>query len=160
MSVDDLNKISKAFLDTDIEIKGLDLNHLLLDDVSYMLKTKKLTRGEKNAISLTASNSSFKLIENRKFNLAERMALLAPKADPHNKILYTNLALAYLLNNKWEKAKEVYVTWKDSVDNLNRSMKKLFLQDLDDLERKGITHPNFKKVRELLKQNNNQIKKK
>ena len=95
------------------------------------------------------------------------------------------LALAYVLNNEFDKAKSIYLKYKDkeyynfdffynvsvnSVKDLNQKGSQLihniktgtdlsketpysyfFIDDIDDLEEVGITHPDFEKVRELLK---------
>ena len=99
------------------------------------------------------SNSSFELIKARKYDTALKFALLAKKADPNNTILYTNLALAYLLTNDWENAKNIYTTWKDSIYD-DKTTKEGFLEDINVLSKKGITHPDFEKIRKLLKEEN------
>jgi hypothetical protein len=87
-----------------------------------------------------------------------QLVLLAKKANPNNNILYTNLALSYLLTDDWVNAKEVYTTWQDSTYNspyIGRdiiTLRNSFLKDLDNLEKEGISHPDFEKVRELLKE--------
>jgi len=66
--------------------------------------------------------------------------------------VYTNLALGYVLNNEFEKAKPIYLEWKDKrFPNDSRTWKEVFLQDIADLEAAGIHHPDFEKVRKLLK---------
>lgn len=65
----------------------------------------------------------------------------------------TNLALGYLFNGEWEKAELVYLEWKGIKFNNRptRLANDIFLKDLRDLEAKGITHPDFEKVRNILK---------
>jgi len=60
-----------------------------------------------------------------------------------------NLALSLLLQGKFEEAKKIYLAFKDKpyVDN---TFKKLFLGDLEDMQKNGITHPDFEKIRILL----------
>lgn len=77
---------------------------------------------------------------------AERSLTLAPE---HNGVL-TNLALGYLLSGQYSKAKKIYKEWKDKNFNDGQQAGPLFWQDLDDMETAGITHPDIKKVRELL----------
>ncbi len=65
--------------------------------------------------------------------------------------VYTNLALAYVLNNEFDKAKTIYLHWKDKQDQEGRNFKKMFLEDIQMLESVGIIHSDFEKVREILK---------
>ena len=90
----------------------------------------------------------------RNFKEALKFAEMAKMADSKANILYTNLAIAYLFNNNWEKAKDIYQTWMDSSYNFdNRSMKSGFLEDINTMEWFGITHPDFEKVKELIQMN-------
>ncbi|MBN2893362.1 MAG: leucine-rich repeat domain-containing protein [Bacteroidales bacterium] len=63
---------------------------------------------------------------------------------------YTNLALAYVLNNQYENAEPIYLEWKDKQYDDDRIWKEVFLQDIADLEAVGIKHKDFEKVRKLL----------
>lgn len=70
---------------------------------------------------------------------------------PEKTGVYTNLALGYVLNNEFEKAKPIYLKWKDKhFANDERTCNEIFLQDIKDLEAAGIRHKDFKKVQELL----------
>jgi Leucine-rich repeat (LRR) protein len=66
----------------------------------------------------------------------------------------TNLALGYLMDNQFDKAKQLYLEWKDRKFPDDRYANVLFLQDIQDLEDANISHPDFKKVRELINQKN------
>ena len=126
-----------------------------MEILKKLISHSVITDETKNGISSSLSNGSYQYIEDGKFEQAKQLALLAKQANLNNTILYKNLALAYLLTDEWEKAKEVYVTWQDStylMQNQEFLMKDTFLDDIKDLESKGITHPNFAKVRELLKE--------
>ncbi len=64
----------------------------------------------------------------------------------------TNLALGYLLNNQYPEAEKIYLKWKGkSFPNNKRLCNDIFLADIATLETAGITHPDFAKVRLLLK---------
>ncbi len=81
-------------------------------------------------------------------NAAKKTLELEPRATG----VYSNLALGYVLNNEFDKAKPVYLEWKDKqLPGQDRTFKEAFLQDIADLEAAGIKHKDFKKVRELLK---------
>jgi len=81
-------------------------------------------------------------------------AKIAVKADSTFQNTYTNLPLALIFNNMYDEAVKVYMKWKDKPyldDPGFKTFKEVFLSDFDDLERRGITHPDFEKVKELLK---------
>lgn len=63
----------------------------------------------------------------------------------------TNLALAYLYQDKYEQAKVIYLKLKDKPRG-NQTYKEVFLKDLDALEKEGITHPDVVKIRSLLQE--------
>jgi WD40 repeat protein len=70
--------------------------------------------------------------------------------DPTNEMLFTNLPLCYLLTNQFEKAKSLYLDYKDKT-YVGRTFMETFLSDIAELEKAGITHPDFEKVKALLK---------
>lgn len=80
---------------------------------------------------------------------AQRSRLL----DEDQKLVITNLALNYVLNNQYENAEPLYKEWMNKkFPESNMSAKDLFLKDIQDLESAKITHPDFSKVRRLLEE--------
>jgi len=78
---------------------------------------------------------------------AQRSLKLAPDQTG----VITNLALGYVLNNQFDKARQLYLEWKSKkFPDDDRFAMELFLKDIQDLEDVNITHPDFIKVRELL----------
>ena len=72
---------------------------------------------------------------------------------PENEQVETKLALSYLLNDQWVEAERVYLKWKGkSFPNRSESANDIFLKDIAELESAGIRHPDFEKVRALLKE--------
>jgi Leucine-rich repeat (LRR) protein len=63
---------------------------------------------------------------------------------------YSNLALAYVLNGKFQLAEPIYREWKDKDFVKGRPAKDVFINDITDLRTRGIDHPDFNKVIELL----------
>ena len=106
-------------------------------------------------ISFFCSNLSFKLFDFKKQHKNSLAAVkIAIEADSTNQFVYTNLPIAYLLNNEYAEAEKVYLAWKDKKWTVSidfRTFNEAYLSDIADLERRGITHPDFEKVRELLK---------
>jgi WD40 repeat protein len=108
----------------------------------------------KKAISISSSNLSWGFLLQKKFELSLDAIKLSIKADSTFGLAYTNLPLAYLFNNQYSKAEEIYNKLKDKPLDPGNSTKKFreaFLEDIADLESKEITHPDFAKVKELLK---------
>ncbi len=99
-------------------------------------------------------NLSFYALFVEKPEEAIAAAIKSLALEPKETGVYTNLAIAYVLNNQFETAKPIYLEWKDR-ENPNSSTKELFKvafeQDITDLEAAEIKHKDFKKVRELLK---------
>ena len=62
----------------------------------------------------------------------------------------TNLALSLLLQGKYTEAEKIYLPLKDKPYS-DATYKKAFLADLDEMEKNGITHTDFEKIRALLK---------
>jgi hypothetical protein len=61
----------------------------------------------------------------------------------------TNLTLSLLLQGKFEISKDIYLKYKDK-PVWEHTFKYYFLKDIDDLENKGITHPDMKKIKDIL----------
>ena len=86
---------------------------------------------------------------NRHFLEAEQAAYKGMDIDPSQEWINTNLALGLLFQGKYEEAKEIYLRLKNKPYG-GATYLKAFLDDLEALEKKGITHPDVEKVRELL----------
>ena len=172
MLMDDIKSVNKKFLSSaviedlikandfySVQCRTLDSisMHLgfpecILDISRRLVNDKSISESESSFISYNCSNLSWRLILMRDFKSSLNAALLAAKADSSNEIIYTNLPLAYILNNDFEKAKDIYLKYQNKFYSYDdRPFKKVFLDDITDLENNGITHPDFEKVRELLK---------
>jgi len=86
----------------------------------------------------------------RQFAEAEQSARAGLAKDPSEEWINTNLALALLYQDKWEAAKQIYEKLKDKPYN-DSTYLTTFLEDLEALEKEGITHPDVQKARALLK---------
>jgi predicted Zn-dependent protease len=87
---------------------------------------------------------------NKKFADAEQAARKGLATDATQEWIHSNLALALLLQDKWDEARAVYEKYKDKAYNDTQSWSSVFRNDIAELEAAGITHPDFKKVRTLL----------
>ncbi|MBI4646181.1 MAG: hypothetical protein HY738_06165, partial [Bacteroidia bacterium] len=106
----------------------------------------------KNRISEKCGSYSYTLIQNELFDISLQFAQFSIKINPDIKITYSNLPLCYIFNNQWQKAKQIYLERKDIHYNEEQTFREIFLEDIDNLENECITHPDFSKVRELLKE--------
>lgn len=133
----------------------------------------QLKKSKKNSNSIITSNSeglnslksgdlqnypnwlgsiSYFLILEKNFSAAEYMAVRALSLFPEQSWIKANLALALLLQGKFETAKQIYLELKDQTYPLfpEKTFKDVFIQDLDEIEIKGFKHPDIIKVRILL----------
>jgi tetratricopeptide (TPR) repeat protein len=62
----------------------------------------------------------------------------------------TNLAHAYLFDNQFDKAKAIYLENKDAKLDDERSFSQAVLDDFEELEQAGITHPDMARIKALL----------
>ncbi|MCX6252523.1 MAG: tetratricopeptide repeat protein [Bacteroidetes bacterium] len=88
----------------------------------------------------------------KRFVQAEEMAGKGLEVDSSQTYIYTNYAVALLFQGKYEEAKKIYLELKDKEypEDKTKTFKYFFLQDLDELEKAGITHPDVAKIRTLL----------
>ena len=67
--------------------------------------------------------------------------------------IYTNLAHSLLFQGKYDEAKKIYLELKDQMypnDPDKKTFNYFFLQDFDEFEKAGITHPDIARIREFL----------
>ena len=88
---------------------------------------------------------------NRKAREAIAAALKALELDPDNAtMINTVLATGYLFDNQFEKAKGIYLKNISAPIQANRSFSEVVLDHFKNLEEAGVTHPDIKKIKELL----------
>jgi len=87
----------------------------------------------------------------RQFTEAEQSARAGLAKDPSEEWINPILVLALLYQGKWEAAKQIYENLKDKPYG-NGTYKAAFLEDLEALEKEGISHPDVAKARKLLEE--------
>ena len=88
---------------------------------------------------------------NRKPREAIAAALKALELDPDNAtMINTVLATGYLFDNQFEKTKGIYLKNISAPIQANRSFSEVVLDHFKNLEEAGVTHPDIKKIKELL----------
>jgi Tfp pilus assembly protein PilF len=120
--------------------------------LSVLSEIEKTMPGNKKVANLIAAQYGwlawYQLFV-RQFAAAEQAARAGLAKDPGEEWINTNLVLALLFQGKWEAAKQVYETQKDQPYG-NSTYRTTYLEDLDTLEKEGITHPDVAKARKLL----------
>jgi len=104
-----------------------------------------------NKLSLSLNTLSYNYLLNNNYEKALKTAKSAFELTPNQKIIYSNLALAFLLNNETNEAKAIYNKFKDEMFNDKLTFKQLFLGDLMNLEQIGIYNEKFEEIYEILK---------
>ena len=92
---------------------------------------------------------SWYLLFDKQFKKAEKSARKGLKINNKAEWIHTNLALSLLHQGKLNEAKSIYLQMKSKTLN-DRSYSSIFLDDIDELEKAGITHPDVNKIRSLL----------
>jgi hypothetical protein len=103
-------------------------------------------------ISSDLASLSWPLLQNKNFKTSLESIYLAIEADSTNQYAYITLPLALVLNNQFDEASKLYLQfYKDFVyKNYIKANRLFYLEDIADLEKRGITHPDFSRVKELL----------
>jgi Leucine-rich repeat (LRR) protein len=114
--------------------------------------TSKLIQLEPKNYSHWFSHSFYCLFVG-KYKDAIQSAKKSLELEPSQSGVITNLVLGYVLNNQLDKAEPLYKEWKDKKFlNDDRYAKEVFIKDIEDLEKAGITHPDFEKIRKLMQE--------
>ena len=128
----DLKKYKKAVTYFILAVKYADTNKTKAGKLQSLSWCKLFTKNYKGAIE-----SSLKAIEltNNNYSIMG---------------ISSNLAHAYLLDNQYEKAKEIYLKYKGQYYSNSKKWNLIILKDFKDLKERNITHPDMKKIEELL----------
>ena len=121
----------------------------ILEILSKIEKTSPDNEEVKNLIATKYGSMAWYQLFDQQFAAAEQSARAGLEKDPAAEWINTNLALALLYQGKWQEAKQVYESLKDKAYG-DSTYKNTFLEDLDALEKEGITHPDVAKARALL----------
>ncbi|MCX6328265.1 MAG: hypothetical protein NTZ85_01955 [Bacteroidia bacterium] len=134
----------------------LDSTQIVLKLPEYFIQiSKKLLAADTTArytISNDLSGISWPLIRNNQFKTSLDAIELAVKADSANQYAYTTFPLVLVLNNRFDEASRFYLKYyKKYIFNfMGKSFRLIYLEDIAELEKHGIAHPDFKRVKELL----------
>jgi len=106
----------------------------------------------RRTISVDLSGLSWPLLQNRQFNTSLNAIMLSHEADSTNEYLYATLPLVLILNNRFEEASGIYRKYskKAMFNYIYGLYKTIYLADIADLEKRGISHPDFDRVKAML----------
>jgi hypothetical protein len=106
----------------------------------------------RKTISMDLASLSWPLLQNGCFKTSMDALTLALKADSTNEFIYETLPLALLLNDRTDEAFRTYLKYykRSYLNTFQGFFGPNYLKDIDDLEKRGIKHPGFKKVREMI----------
>jgi hypothetical protein len=125
----------------------------VLEFVVNAIKKSSISRDKKNKfLSTYSDNIAYQYLFVNLPKSAISSALTSISLDPQNLHVYSTLALAYLLNDEFDTAKAIYLRYKGKkyINNKYKKWDNIFLDDIRRLEKYGIHHPNFKKVKRLM----------
>jgi len=121
-----------------------------IDSITYSARTMSYMA----TLSLNAYSNSFQALLEKKYGMAIQMSRLPLLWDEKNwQTVEKNLALAYLLNDQWDKAEPIYRKWNNKFFDSETEMlaDDVFKEDILKLRKSGIVHENFNKVLDILK---------
>lgn len=146
-------ELKEAFDFYSDKCNDLDSAEIIMKLPEYLVQiSRKLLSADTSArhiISISLSDLSWKLLLNKKFNTSLEALKLALKADSTNLHVYITLPSALVLNDRFDEASIMYMKYKTK--SWGKSFKQIYLDDIIELESHGIVHPDFAKVKELLK---------
>lgn len=129
----------------------LELNKDYNKSILNLNLALKYAISKKNKSSIYSSLSWYYLFT-KEYDKALKSSQKAISLNPKGKWVYTNMAHAYLFLGEIEKAKEIYLKYKDvKVHSSKRLFKKFVSEDFSKFEEEGITSEYFDVIRESIK---------
>lgn len=104
----------------------------------------------RNELALAHANLGWLLLRSKRFDESALTIKNVPNLQNPPKSLQCNLAHSYLLQNQLDLALPLYEGLKDQTNDEGKTYQEIILKDFDILERDGIHHDGFEKVRQLL----------
>ncbi|MDX2248676.1 MAG: tetratricopeptide repeat protein [Bacteroidia bacterium] len=104
----------------------------------------------RNFLSQQYGNLSWYALFTQDYPLAETAAKRALELDPAQLYVHTNLGHSYLLRGRYQEAQEAYKPLLGKKDDSGKPYEQVILEDLAELEKEGITHPDVQKIRKWL----------
>ena len=120
--------------------------------IAVLTEAEQKSDQDKNALTVTYLELSWCQLQLRDFAGALSSADTGLKIDPGQLPLETNRAHALLFLGRTDEAEEIYRKYIGrKVEESGRNWEDEILNDLDELEKNGLTHPEFDHIRKILK---------
>jgi hypothetical protein len=157
-SIDDLTLAGYTYclicVKNDLTINQLRIPDCFLRICSKLLTDPDLPEAERKDISRWCSFVATDFIQKKEFIQALQAIQKAKQSDSTNIEIQALLPIAFIFNNQYDKAKTIINEFKNKpltgIDYF-KTYKEVYLYSIDLLEERAITHPDFAKVKELLK---------
>ncbi|WP_406685525.1 hypothetical protein N1F78_07350 [Seonamhaeicola sp. MEBiC1930] len=130
------------------EEKFLLQKHIVKEILKFTQKYPEFKKAKMDLGRKHGSLAWYALL-NKDFGLAKISALKGLELSPNEDWINTNLALAFLLLDQYDQAKEIYLKYKDTPRG-KATYRETFLKDIADLEKAGIVHNDFEKIKAIL----------
>jgi hypothetical protein len=163
-TVVDLIAGASYFIQTVLEDTSNNLYLSYAKDILSDLKTKNLNNIQKRTYSTTCVSFSQKYLLKKQYKTALMLAKYGADIKSDNKFADIHLSLTYVLNNQWKdaqgilktivntKGNVIYVDFNTTLLKKDVDLNEFIIKEIADMESLGITHPDFKKVKELVKE--------
>ncbi len=139
---DKLNERKKSDYQLNLGEKLLTICNLLYDKIDNNNEIA-------NRIIDYAGKKSFCLLYDKKYDTFLKFTELVGKIDSKNIYYNKNILIAYILNDRFEEAKSIFIN--NNNIKLKISLRQMYLTDFEDLKSYNISHLDFDKFREFIK---------
>ncbi len=137
--------------DSNINYTNLAYKYHKAGQYLYAFKAQEKALAKTNQHSSDWFGLSFYALFVGKPDLAVKAALKTLELSPRSQSVESNLALGYLLTDQYPEAEKIYLKWKNKYFPDNDDLcDKIFLDDINALEKAGVHHLDFDKVRKIL----------
>jgi tetratricopeptide (TPR) repeat protein len=157
-SIDDLTLAGYKFLllcaKNDSSVIRLGIPDCFLGICRKLLNDPGLPETERKDISRWCSFISSDFIQKKEFTQALQSIQISQLSDGTNKEIPIMLPIAYIFNNQYDKAELMINEYKNKsltgIDDF-KTFKEAYRYAIDLCEERAITHPDFSKAKELLR---------
>jgi FOG: WD40 repeat len=157
-SINDLTLAGYAYClicaKNDLTIDQLRIPDSFLSICKKLLSDPDLPEAERKDISRWCYYLSSDFITKKEFTQALQLIQISQLSDSTNTEMQVLLPIVYIFNNQYDKAEMIIKEFKNKsltgIDNF-KTYKEVYKYAIDLFEEKAITHPDFAKAKELLK---------
>ena len=146
------SRLNKVTQENSLLNLDLGLTEFLIKLMKRLVDIPEIGVDQKEVISNLCLNIGSSFFYNMMYKNSLDFYLIGLNADSTNQYIRRSIPVCYLLNNKYSEAEAAYLKLKNIINDDKISYVDYFIKEIEYLENKGITHPDFAKVKELLKE--------